>query len=67
MGADRIEDLASGENVNRIAVENFLGTVSDDIDYQGATMNLYQDARAYNWNVETQVAIRLGLLEALPQ
>lgn len=63
LSADRIETIASGDNVNRTAVENFLASVDDSIGYQGNVMNVAQDARAYDWNIETQVAIRLGLLE----
>lgn len=58
----RIEELASGKNVKRQAVLNFLGTLGD-MTYQEAVGNAEMDARSYRWSLETLAAIRIGILE----
>jgi hypothetical protein len=57
-----IEKLASGKNVKKIAVENFLGSLGD-MTYQDALANVECDARSYKWSKETVAAIRKGLLK----
>lgn len=59
---ERISELAKGEGVKTVAVENFL-TSLDGLSYQEAVGNCELDARSYGWNHETQAAIRIGLCE----
>lgn len=63
LAPERIEELASGPKVKRIAVENFLSTLGG-MTIQEAKGNLELDARSYRWNVETYGAIWTGILEA---
>jgi hypothetical protein len=56
-----IEELASQRNVRRIAVENFLGTMPEDIGAAGNLVNLMQDALSYNWGKATVDAIVAGI------
>ena len=63
LAADRIEELASREGVNRTAVENFLGTLGD-LSRDDARANLEQDVKAYRWNTATGRAIQQGIEEA---
>lgn len=58
---ERIQELATRPNVSKTAVENFLVSLGD-LDYQEALGNLEMDARSYRWSLETQAAIRQGLL-----
>ena len=60
--ATRINELASGKNVKRVAIENFLSSLGD-MTYQEAVANCELDARSYRWNHETTAAIRIGILE----
>lgn len=56
-----IEKLASGKNVRRIAVENFLSSMDvSEVSY-GNIANCQQDALSYKWNRETVAAIREGI------
>lgn len=57
-----IEAYASRPGVNRVAVENFLGSL-EGMTYQEAVANCEMDARIYGWNHETVGAIREGLIE----
>lgn len=56
-----IERLSSGKGVRKIAVENFLGTISTDEPMREHMGNLAMDARSYGWNYATQSAIRRGI------
>jgi hypothetical protein len=59
----RIADLASCEDVDVAAVENFLGTV-DGLTKSEALANLELDVVAYGWNAATCRAIQRGIMEA---
>ena len=59
---DQITELATGKNVKRVAVENFLSSLGG-MTYQEAVGNCEMDARSYGWNHETSGAIREGLVE----
>lgn len=59
--ADEIERLASRNNVKRIAVENFLGTVTANPNKDAAVGNAFADAKAYGWNRATLQAILTGI------
>ena len=56
-----VENFASKPKVRRIAVENFLYTVTNNPNVFGAYMNLDMDARLYRWNRETIKAIKDGI------
>ena len=58
-----IENLASGKNVRKIAVENFLISlpIEDENAEWNAYMNLNMDARLYKWNIATKKAIKNGI------
>lgn len=60
-----IENLASQENVKSIAVWNFLGTAHHCGTVENALANLEMDARLYQWNEETVLAIKEGLLTTI--
>jgi hypothetical protein len=60
-----IESLASLPGVKRIAVENFLGSLSPDESLSDALKNLCLDARSYKWNAATVKAITQGIEEIL--
>lgn len=61
---DRINELAtSSPKVNKIAVENFLGTIKQTKRLDYTLMNLDADARSYKWNLPTKNAIRIGIIE----
>ena len=60
---EEIEKLASGKSVRKIAVENFLmslTTEGEDAEWN-AYMNLDMDSRLYKWNSATQKAIKSGI------
>ena len=57
---EEIEKLASGKGVRRIAVENFLMSMTP-FGEQAAIGNLYLDAQLYRWNTPTIEAIRIGI------
>ncbi len=61
--AEEIEMFASTEGVNRLAVENFLGTMGTELSNE-ALANLELDAIQYNWNRYTIRAIAAGILIA---
>lgn len=56
---EEIEKFASRKDVRRIAVENFLMSMSDEAfaNY----LNLDMDARLYKWNIATVKAIKDGI------
>jgi len=56
-----IDRFANRPGVRKIAVQNFLLTVTNNPDAQTAIMNLNMDARLYGWNRETVAAIREGI------
>lgn len=58
-----IAKLAGRAGVRRIAVENFLGSLSTETPTQ-ALGNLRADARDYGWNQATQSAIMAGIKRA---
>ena len=58
---EEIEKLASRRNVKRIAVENFLATVTNNTNAFFARLNLGRDAAIYDWNHETVAAIEDGI------
>jgi hypothetical protein len=60
----RIEELASREGVDRVAVENFLFTLFDDTTQEEALANLELDTRSYRWSTATGRAIQQGIMEA---
>ena len=61
---DRINELAtSSPKINKIAVENFLGTIKQTKRLDHALINLDTDARGYKWNLPTKNAIRIGIIE----
>ena len=60
---EEIEKLASGKSVRKIAVENFLmslTTEGSDAEWN-AYLNLDLDARLYKWNAATRKAIWIGI------
>ena len=59
--AEEIEKLAMRKGVKKIAVENFLMTVTNNANERDAWMNLEMDARLYKWNVKTVRAIGDGI------
>ena len=58
-----IDKLASRKSVRRIAVENFLGSLTTEGDSAewNAYMNLDMDAVMYDWNSSTIKAIKSGI------
>ena len=56
-----IEGLSNRTNVRKIAVENFLSTLTNNPSQGAAIQNLRYDARIYKWNVETFNAIMDGI------
>ena len=63
LSRDDIEKLASGKTVKRIAVENFLGSLTtegEDAEWN-AYLNLDMDSRLYKWNIATRRAIKRGI------
>jgi hypothetical protein len=60
---ERIQELASGEGVKTIAVQNFLWSLSAHADMNEALMNLSYDSILYGWNDATFEAICVGIKE----
>ncbi len=58
---DEIEKLASRCGVKRIAVENFLISITANPDRNCATQNAYFDQILYGWNGVTLKAILDGI------
>lgn len=56
-----IEKLARRKGVRRIAVENFLMTVTNNPNSSTAFSNLFLDAKLYKWNAATVKAIQKGI------
>jgi len=61
LAPEEIKQLASRKGVRRIAVEDFLLTVTNNEDYVTAYANLALDRRLYNWNSATVKAIAIGI------
>jgi hypothetical protein len=59
-----IEEFASRHGVHKEDVEVFLDTVGEAGTKDGALLNLYYDARLYNWNISTVRAIEAGIQSA---
>jgi len=59
-----IEGFASRDGVHKEDVEVFLNTVGEAGNEGGALLNLYYDARLYNWNISTVQAIEAGIQSA---
>lgn len=59
-----IEEFASRHGVHKEDVEEFLNTVGEAGTEDGALLNLYYDARLYNWDISTVQAIEAGILSA---
>ena len=64
LSIDEIENFASNRGVNKEYVENFLYTVGQAGTEDGALLNLYYDARLYDWNISTVRAIEAGIRSA---
>ena len=56
-----IEKLAGKAGVCRVAVENFLVSITNNENNYQARQNLALDTRLYNWNVKTVKAIVDGI------
>jgi hypothetical protein len=58
---EEIENFASNHGVNKGDVEVFLSTVGQAGTEENALLDLYYDARLYNWNILTVKAIEAGI------
>jgi len=56
---EEIEEFANRPNVKKVAVENFLMSMGEDLTV--ATGNLGLDAKSYGWNKQTVQAILDGI------
>lgn len=65
--SERINELANGEVVKTIAVQNFLCSLSANADMSEALANLEYDAMLYGWNEPTFEAICVGVHELYEQ
>lgn len=61
LGTEEIHRFANRQGVKRIAVENFLMTVTNNDTINNAIANLAADAKVYNWNKPTIKAIADGI------
>jgi len=59
----RIQELANRKGVKKIAVENFLHTLSASVTHQSTILNMHADAASYRWNAVTINAIKQGIAE----
>jgi len=64
LSLDEIELFASHRGVSKRDVEDFLSTVGQAGTEEGALLNLYYDARLYNWNISTVRALEKGIKSA---
>jgi hypothetical protein len=64
LSIDEIGIFASHRGVDKRDVEDFLDTVGQAGTEEGALLNLYYDARVYNWNISTVKAIEAGIRSA---
>lgn len=58
---EEIEKFASRKGVRKIAVENFLGTLTANPNRYCAVQNVYLDQSLYRWNSATVKAILDGI------
>jgi hypothetical protein len=58
---EEIEKFASHRGVDKRDVELFLSTVGQAGTKENALLNLYYDARLYDWNISTVKAIEAGI------
>ena len=61
---EEITILANRSSVRKIAVENFLSTLTNNPSQEAAIQNLRYDARIYKWNESTVQAILDGIMIA---
>jgi len=61
LSAIQIGEFASRRGAHEKDVESFLYTVGQPGTEEGALLNLYYDARLYNWNISTVKAIEAGI------
>jgi hypothetical protein len=59
LSSSEIDELSSRPGVKKVAVENYLSTLSGD--KMADSMNLSSDAASYKWNPATVKAIREGI------
>jgi len=64
LSLNEIGVLATSRGVNKRDVEDFLDTVGQAGTEEGALLNLYYDARLFNWNISTVQAIEAGIKSA---
>jgi hypothetical protein len=64
LSIDEIGVFASHRGVDKRDVEEFLDTVGQAGTEEGALLNLYYDARVYEWNISTVRAIEAGIKSA---
>jgi hypothetical protein len=60
----KIKEFASRHGVHKKDVEYFLHTVGQAGTKEGALLNLYYDARLYDWDISTVLAIEEGIQSA---
>jgi len=61
LSAVEIGEFASRRGAHEKVVESFLYTVGQPGTEEGALLNLYYDARLYNWDILTVNAIEAGI------
>lgn len=64
LSIDEIGIFASHQGAKKREVQNFLETVGQAGTEEGALMNLYYDARLYDWDILTVQAIEAGIRSA---
>jgi hypothetical protein len=64
LSINEIVTLSSHKGAHKKDVEDFLDTVGQAGTAEGALLNLYYDARLYNWNITTVQAIEAGIKSA---
>jgi len=67
LSLNEIGNFASHRGVNKRDVEDFLDTVGQAGTEDGALLNLYYDARLYNWNISTVRVIEAGIKSAFAE
>jgi hypothetical protein len=64
LSTNEIGIFASQSGAHKSDVENFLDTVGQAGTEEGAMLNLHYDARLYNWDIATVLAIEAGIRSA---
>ena len=64
LSTSEIGIFASQSGAHKRDVENFLDTVGQAGTEEGALLNLHYDARLYNWDIATVLAIEAGIRSA---